>query len=204
MPSNNAIDAPSPIDSRLGGTGVVAPELYGIMIGAAGNPIHTTVLDDTQVLLGFTGDFPEPVTLLAGTNITFDQAPGSFTINSPPSDGFTWTILPPSTGSPFFIANLNGYVTSETVIGNKVSFTLETGTGPLVGDEIRMGAYGTGSVGFFLRSFYPAQKFWWNGLPYTELNFTGPGSSVHILCTDNTVLAQQYLVLGLTGTVIPS
>lgn len=198
MPINNSIDAIIPIDTRLGGTGLVAPEQYGIMIGAAGTPVHTTVLDDRQILLGFTNDFPEATTLVEGTNVAFTQSSGSLALNSKPS--FIWNTVVSPTPSVDLIP-FNSYVTAETNIGDRVTFFVPNGTA-LMGDEYRMNTWGIGAVGFRI-SRIGSQIFWYNGASGREIEITGgfeQSTSVLMACIDNSSPgAENFMVLAVSG-----
>lgn len=90
MATNNAINAPIPFSPDKGGTGVVNPAVNGILVGQGSSPIISSILNDGQILIGYTGSSPVATNITAGSGISVTNGPGSLTISSSGSVGLPW------------------------------------------------------------------------------------------------------------------
>lgn len=118
MATNNAINAPLPLQPSQGGTGVSNPPIHSIPIAEAGAPFNFVgPLTNGQVLIGSTGLDPVPNLITGSGGIVV--TPGAGTINiSGTGGGISWTDV---TGTSQVMAPDNGYVADN---GGLVTLTL--------------------------------------------------------------------------------
>lgn len=130
-----------PLMSPYGGTGVASPTIHTLPVAqGASNFNFLGPLTNGQLLIGSTGTDPIPAALIAGTNISIVNAPGSITISATGLGGFSWNVI---TGTSQAMLPNNGYITDNSGL---VTLTLPLTSA--VGDEIDI--IGKGSGGWLI------------------------------------------------------
>lgn len=116
MATQNSINAPIPFATSKGGTGLVSPTQFGILVGNGSNPLTPIVLTDGQILVGETGAMPTARTLTAGTNVTIDLTiPGQAIFNATAGGSglMPWTEV---TVTSQALAVDNGYIMNNAAL----------------------------------------------------------------------------------------
>lgn len=91
MTTNNSINAPLPISSPNGGTGLVSPTIHGFLIAQGTGAMVSSVLGAGQVHIGTTAGDAVPGTIIAGANIIVTAASGTLTIAATGGGLLNWT-----------------------------------------------------------------------------------------------------------------
>jgi hypothetical protein len=126
----------NPVD---GGTGVSDPAIHTLPVAQGASPFHFVgPLTNGQLLIGSTGADPVPASLMAGTNISITNAPGSILISSSGLPSIGWNAV--STPTPMVAGQ--GYVTESA---GTVTLTLPT-SAPF-GTTIGIQGLGSGGTG---------------------------------------------------------
>jgi hypothetical protein len=110
MATNNAVNAPFPLSSAQGGTGVASPTAHGILVAEGSSPATPIVLAAGQVLIGTTASDPTAAAISAGTGISVTSVTGSITIAATGVGSLTWNDVPGTTQAA---AVNQGYIISN-------------------------------------------------------------------------------------------
>lgn len=134
MAKNNAINAPLPISSTNGGTGVSVPTANGVMVSNGASPMSAVTLLDGQLLIGSTGINPVAAYLTAGSGIDIGVSGGNITIQA--NGKLPWTDV---TGLVQVAAVNNGYVANNAAL---VTITMPATCA--FGDIVKVRGFGAG------------------------------------------------------------
>lgn len=135
MATNNAINAPKPFSSEIGGTGLASPVANEILYTNGSSPYGTIPMTDGDVIIGRTGNTPVANKFTAGTGISIVYGAGSITFSSTGAE--TWV---DQTTPTVTLANNTGYIANAGV--SLITFTLPATAN--VGDWIEINGLASG------------------------------------------------------------
>lgn len=135
MATNNAINAPLPISSTNGGTGVSNPTARTLPVAeGASNFTFLGPLTNGQLLIGSTSADPVAAALTQGSGISITNGAGTITISSTGAISFTTV-----TGTSQSMSVNSGYVANNAAL---VTLTLPSTAA--VGDVVKVFGLGAG------------------------------------------------------------
>ncbi len=137
MTTNNQINAPFPLSTSIGGTGVASPTAHGVMVAEGASAMTPIVLAAGQLLIGTTAGDPAAAALTPGAGISISSVSGAITISAT-GGGTAWSTV---TAATLAAAVANGYVLNHAATPCVVTLPATAA----VGDTIKFrGLQGSG------------------------------------------------------------